>query len=448
MIPDARSDENPRSRPLKRVRLTLLVAFVLAQSCVVPVDIPRPGPGDAGLNEDAGTNAEVDAGVYSGPCSVPENLGFFLAGTTRTLNFPGCAGASFSSEPGVVVVTQANADRSATVRITPSTLGAWVLTIAVNGNTQTRELITDEEFNFDAGFVVRYPDRIDGLSSRRSITPSGRLLVATDAGRVEILGRNGGYEQTLHINEDWLVWAGDTLWTLRSGTPTPTVDRWRETATGLVSTGSYDATGWQTCFLCRATEDSATAFIGDDLVEFSWDGGVFSRELRTPALRIPSYYIGQLLIPEPPETVWLADGCRYEPGCTTMVCGAIRTCEHAQIVTATRQHALVNTGLDQLQLWELPLSGKRMLHARPGAALYQGGLVGSKSPAGSIDSPVLVRGGRWLAEPVFHRNRILYLQFPGWPAGSTDDGSLVNLTITKHWVTVPVSPRELRFIPR
>jgi len=52
-----------------------------------------------------------------------------------------------------------------------------------------------------------------------------------------------------------------------------------------------------------------------------------------------------------------------------------------------------------------------------------------------------------LSEPVLHRNRILYRNFPGWPAESGNN-RVVSLNITKHWVVAPVSPRELRLIPR
>jgi hypothetical protein len=156
------------------VRFSILFAALVSASCVVPVDIPHPDSDDGGV--DAGTTE-----VIPSPCSVPADLGLFLAKTTRRFVFPGCATASFSSEPGVSVVTRPNADGSATVEITPSTLGAWVLTFNADNSMQTRELLTDEQFDFDAGFVRRYPDRIDGFI--KEVTPSGRIMLCVKIGR-------------------------------------------------------------------------------------------------------------------------------------------------------------------------------------------------------------------------------------------------------------------------
>lgn len=437
------SDEGARGRPLRNVRFSILFAALVSASCVVPVEIPHPdsddGGVDAGTTEDAGSpvdagsavDAGFDAGVIPGPCSVPENLGLFLAKTTRRFVFPGCATASFSSEPGVSVVTRPNADGSATVEITPSTLGAWVLTLNANNSMQTRELLTDEQFDFDAGFVRRYPDRVD---EARTVTPSGRLLVAGQ-NQFVVYGSDAGIEQTLSANDRLAVWTGNVLWTLRS--PTTLVERWLDTPGGLVSTGTFDAAGTTTCFLCRVDETQVTSVIGTDLVHFTWDGGSFSKEVVTAGLQLGTSDTLQVLLPEPPDKVWGADMCSYEPGCTTTVCGAIQTCPlfGRRLVSATAQHALAYDGYnDAIQLLELPLSRGRLLHARTG--FWMG-----TSP--SIDEPSVVRtslgpNNRFIiSEAVIHRDHIVYRHF-GDP----------RLIVTKRWVVRFISPRELQFIAR
>lgn len=443
-------DETSRFRPLRDVRqLKLLIASLVCWSCVVPVDIPRPDPGDAGSDAgasldagsplDAGSanDAGIDAGVVMpGPCSVPENLGIFFAGNMRQFRFPGCAASGFSSEPGVTVSSSPNADGSATVEITPSRLGAWVLTIDANGATQTRELLTDEQFKLDGGVVRRYPDRVDDAPSgpdgrARTVTRGGRLVLASTLDRLLVYGTDAGLEQSIAADAWPLVWSGGSLWTRR---PRSTiVERWVESPTGLVSSGTVDGVERDKCFLfCRVTEDTVTSVNGTDLVEFSWDAGSFSSQVLTSGLWL-QFGSTALLIPEPPDKVWSADGCSYEPGCTTTVCAAIQTCPLAglnRIVMATDQHALIYDGFNGvIQLWELPLSRRKALHARPGSW---------RSTSPSNDAVTLVGSGNFLAEPVIHRNRIVYRHF------AVEDTA----TITKHWVVLPEPPRSLRFIPR
>lgn len=411
---------------------------------MVPVEIPQPPvddggdpdggsvTDDAGASEDAGVSrdAGVDAGVPPTACSVPEGLGLFVAKTTRQFVFPGCATATFSSEPGVDVVTTRNADGSATVAITPSTIGAWVLTLNANGSTQTRELLTDERFDFDGGFVRRYPDRVDGA---RTVMPSGRVLSEADSERLFVYGLDGGLEQTITIGPSWwntaYFWSGEVMWLVRN----QFLERWLDTPAGLVSTGVVVVQQYGGCLVCGVDENQVTSMQGDELVAFAWDGGVPSRQVLAAGLQLPNRAgFWSLLIPEGPEKVWADDFCSYEPGCTSTVCPAIQTCIRpngdSSLLWANDEHALVyNRSGWALQLWEWPLSTRRELHGRPA-------LFGISGGPRSKTGPILLNSA---VEVVIHRNRIAFRTFDPRP-----------LFITKHWVVTSVSPRELRFIPR
>lgn len=373
---------------------------------------------------DAGT----DAGTRSGPCSVPDDLGPFIAGRTSVLQFSGCATATFSSEPGVSVVTRPNADGSATVEITPSTLGAWVLTLDANNSMQTRELLTDEQFNFDAGFVRRFPDRVDGA---RAVTPSGRLITRPNFGQLNVYGFDGGLEQTIAADPYDLALAGDSVWTLRPDVSL--VERWVDTPAGLTSGGSADVSGYSYCLFCRVDQNQTSTMIGYDLVEFTWDGGSASRQVMNAGLVLGKRV--ELLLRDGPDKVWSDDFCSYEPGCTTTVCPPIRTCLSfvSSIISVTPQNALVYNGSQKvIQLWSLPLSQAIELHARPGQPL---------GISTSSDAPTLVStSADTTSEVVIHRNRILYRHF-----GQQTDSPLI---VTKRWVVRLISPREAQFIPR
>lgn len=405
----------------------MLIALCGSASCVVPVEVPQPPDpdggsvtDDAGAADDAGASrdAGVDAGVPPTACSVPEGLGLFLARTTTRFVFPGCATATFSSEPGVKVETTRNADGSATVAITPSTLGAWVLTLDANGTTQTRELLTDEVIDLDAGFVRRYPDRVDGALT---VTPSGRLLTFFSQEQIAVHGLDGGLEQTIAATSP-IAWAGDAIWALRP--QTSLVERWVDTPAGLVSTGTVDVTGHSYCLFCRVDQNQFTSMIGYDLVAFTWDGGAPSRRVVAGGLELPRAF--NMLVQEGPDRVWADDLCSYEPGCTSTVCGAIQTCvrSDSSLLYANDQHALIynHSSGGAIQLWEWPPSTRRELHGREAPGGYA-----------RSNADLILLAGR---EVVIHRNRIAF-RYIGFQT-----------LITRHWVVLFNSPRELRFIPR
>lgn len=350
----------------------------------------------------------------------------------RQFVFPGCATSTFSSEPGVSVVTRPNSDGSATVEITPSTIGVWVLTLNANGSTQTRELYTGAEYDADAGFIVRYPDRVDGLV--RTVSPSGRLLTALNPDQFAVYGRDAGLEQTMNASVSSFAWAGSTLWTLRTGAGAPAVERWVDTPAGLVSQGTIDVAGYSYCLFCRVEENQIETMIGNDLVQFTWDAGVSARQVLRQGLQLQSQF--KRLIRDGAEKVWADDFCSYERGCTTTVCPAIQACVYglgdALMVWADDAHAVVYTSPnDQLGLWELPLSNRRRVDWTWG---------GTSRVSRSKDERVVIdRRDGYTSEIVPHRNRLVRLEYPG-PADS--------YVITDRWVVRFLSPREAQFIPR
>jgi hypothetical protein len=294
-------------------------------------------------------------------------------------------------------------------------------------------VLTDENFDLDAGYAVRYPDRID--APVRTITPSGRLLVAA-SGTFKVYGTDGGFEQTIPGNSSPVAWAGNTL--LLVPPQAPVVERWVETPAGLVSEGTIDAAGTTSCVLCRVEENRLISVYGTDVVATTWDGGVVvSRQTLISGLSLPATLGAyELLLYEGPDRVWAENLCMYEPGCTSTVCAAIESCigfkGASRVVQASDTHAVVWNGSgDELQLWEVPLSNRRQLDARPGTGGYT-------SPA--REGPMLVSrvpgGNGTLAEVVVHRNRLFFRYFDS------------EVLVTRDWVVKVVSPRELRFIHR
>lgn len=425
----------------------------MSASCVVPVDVPRPDPvdephpdsADSGLEGgfDAGVDAELDAGMHVAPCSVPQELGPFLARSTSQFRFPGCATARFSSEPGVSVVTQPHTDGSATVMITPSQVGVWILTIDADGMRETRNLRTGAAYDVDAGFVVRYPDRKD-LFLLRTVSPSGRLLVAQspalgNRGEFEVYGRDGGLEQILRGDVDRFAWAGSTLWVLRAGSTDfdRTFERWVETPSGLISEGTLDVSTAlrPTCVFCRVAENQLETMIGSDLVRFTWDAGVSSRQVLNQGFDVPPQP-DDMVIPEGSDILWGSDFCSYERGCSTTVCPAIRECVYrvpwaARIIRVDDAQAIVVTE-DSFELWELPLSNRRRLDSIPRfMSVAPGSSPSSKEP--------MVFGFSDTFELFVHRNRLGTLRYPGSPD---------TYVITNRWLMRRLSPREAQFVPR
>lgn len=409
-------DERRVGRPHRHVRLSILVTALVSASCVVPVDVPQPGSG---------------SGVVSGPCSVPDDLGPLVAGRTRVFEFPGCATATFSSEPGVSVVTRPNADGSATVEITPSQVGIWVLTLVANDSTQTRDVVTGAEYDADAGFFVRYPDRLDAFV--RTVSPSGRLLVALNQEQFAVYGRDGGVEQTINASVSSFAWAGNTLWALRPGLDQK-VERWVDTPAGLVSEGTIDVTNHSYCVFCRVEENQIETMISNDLVQFTWDAGVSARQIVSQGIQLQSQF--NRLIRDGTDKVWADDFCSYERGCTSTLCPAIQACVYrpgdALMLWADDAHAIVLTGPDgMLGLWELPLSKRRRVDWTFG---------GTTRVSRSKDERVVIDRGDGIASEIIpHRNRLLRLDYPG---------RADTYVITNRWIVRFLTPREAQFIRR
>ncbi len=439
-----------------RMRTSFIGVFGLLTACVVPIDVPR-FVGTVGGGSAAGGQAGGSAGGAVA-CTVPSDLGAFVAGTSRTIEFLGCARATFSSEPGVVVTARANTDGSASVEIGPSALGVWTLTIATEGTTITRELLVDE-FAFDErdllnagdaglahpkfGFVRRYVDRVDTCTL---VTPAGRALCSANPNSLGFLyGLDGGIEQDFTGHRQAFN-LGEELWAVRSP---DTLERYLETPTGLVPAGALDVPGFR--WASHVESGRVVTAVGTTVFDVVADGGAIELgRLRTEHMQFPQG-LGILLV-DGQDALWSGRACRLEPGCTTTLCDVVETCDEASgnLVGATATHAIVHqfasNGPSTTLLRARPLDSRSVLHSRLTWDLVSKNWrpeAVSWSPLALFDKYEWTQNGHahvGYVEAIVRSNRILFRSY----RFSLD--SLV--AFTPEWLVLRVSPRELRFIHR
>lgn len=388
-----------------RVFSVVFTVLVLV-SCVVPVEVPQGA---------------------APTCSVPDDLGFFMAGQPKTLTFPGCAAASFTADPGVALSAVRNDDGSKAVTITPSSLGVPRLRIESDGMVWTRPLPTDETITLDAGFVRRYADT---LIPPCAVSQAGRLVCSSPTSdELFVYGLDGGLESRLAGELRPGSLNGAELWTFVRASQQ--VEHRTETPAGFVLDGTLVVPSRTNCFPCAVEPGRIVTFQDTNIVDVIADGGSLAfGSLNLPGMVLPP--VGQLILDGP--AVWGENLCRYERGCTTRTCNAVESCvsfEPAYLNRITRadaNHLWVMTAIaNRVEIWKAPLSAGQVVARRNlRFDLYNLNPRASREIRAQ-DSSVFVWKDDFILERSF------------WTPP---------LDVTDRWMVFLEAPRDVRFIAR